>query len=141
MFDASVQDKEKEKNSIFKYHRLSDAQKNSLYITRPDLNLKADIMEQLLTDDIEVGSSSEYHDSESKIVYSEHRENRGGLNNDSDEDAHGDCQEGGKEGSDEGERSDYTSPLQQRQTDVSVSSSEGSMDDEMGQEKKKCCVS
>ena len=127
MFEASVQDNKKEKNSIFKYHRLSDSQKNSLYATRPDLNLRADIMEQLLTDDIEVGSSTEYHDIESKTLHDENHENRGGLHSDSDEDAYSDCQEGGEGELDKDRHSEDTTPEKQRQAEESTSSSENSV--------------
>ena len=140
MFEESVQDREKEKNSIFKYHRLSEDQKSTLYASRPDLNLKADLMEQLLTDDIEVGSSADYHDSESKNVL-DPRDSQAGVSSDSDEEGYSNCQEG-----DKGESNDeeYISPLQEREVDISVSSSEGSVRfGEAGYNNggKKCCVS
>ena len=79
-------------------------------------------MEQLLTDDIEVGSSADYHDSESKNVL-DLRESQAGVNSDSDEEGYSNCQEGDKGDSNDEE---YISPLQERGVDVSISSSEGS---------------
>lgn len=139
MFAESVQGHEKEKNSIFKYHRLSEDEKNTLYVSRPDLNLKVDLLEQLLTDDIDVNSTSKYDDNESKIVHNE-RESQEGSSSDSDEEGFSDCQEnmGNREASEE----EYISPLQQREVGMSVSSSEVSVAGETGYEEgKKCYVS
>ena len=142
MFEDSIQDQEKEKNSIFKYHRLSDDQKCALYATRPDLNLRADIMEQLLTDDIEVGASLDDHDSESKVVHGNNNQAGLGVSSDSDEDTFSDCQEGGGPGQIIRVYRDSISPMQQQQqTDGSQSSSEFSSDEGNEGEGKNCYVS
>lgn len=88
MFDASVEDVTKEKNSIFKYHRLSKEEKSSLYARRPDLNADCDITEQLLLDvaDNNTQETKSADSSESSCEHLSHYDDEDDEDDDDDDD-------------------------------------------------------
>ena len=66
MFDQTVTDVQKEKNSVYKHRRLSREDKSALYALRPDLNLQSDLEESLLSGCPPDSDSSFLSDSEGR---------------------------------------------------------------------------